>query len=137
MLAALNKQLQLTLVPIKLTLNARAKVQIDGMDEKNRVMCEIYARLGRLKGSQPDKVASDLLKLNFVEHRRGGTWRKILAFASAEAAQVVQGQSWLAAAAVHYKVEIHVVPIPDSERALLLAAQARQRMVNPAIPKMD
>ncbi|HNP52533.1 MAG TPA: hypothetical protein PKJ85_12175 [Nitrosomonas nitrosa] len=129
-LAALNDELALALAPTRLALNGKASVQLDGVDERNRVACEIYARLGRLKGSQPDKVASDLLKLNLVEQVRGGTWRKILCFASSEAAKVVQGKSWLAAATAHFRVEVRVVPLPEAERQLLLAAQARQVMVN-------
>lgn len=129
-LAALNKDLGLALAPSRLTLNRQTSVQLDGLDESNQVACEIYARLGRLKGSQPDKVASDLLKLNLVEQVRGGTWRKILCFASAEAAKIVQGKSWLTAATARFRVEVCVVPLPEAERQLLLGAQARQVMVN-------
>jgi hypothetical protein len=103
---------------------------VDGFDEKNEVACEIYSRLGRLKGSQPDKVASDILKLNLIEQDRGSMWRKILCFASAEAAKTVQGNSWLATAVERFGIEIHVIPLPEAEKDLLLAAQARQVMVN-------
>jgi hypothetical protein len=113
-----------------LALNESSSVQLDGIDEKNQVVCEIYARIGRLKGSQPDKVASDLLKLCLIEQLRGSAWRKILCFASPEAAKIVLGKSWLAAAAKHFGVEVHVVALPENERELLLAAQARQIMVN-------
>lgn len=129
-LATLNQKLGLNLAPRRLSLSETTTVQLDGLDEENQVACEIYARLGKLKGSQPDKVASDLLKLTLVEDVLGGRWRKILCFASEEAARVVQGRSWLAAAAARFQVEVHLVTLADAERELLLAAQARQVMVN-------
>lgn len=129
-LATLNQQLGLNLAPRRLSLSETTIVQLDGLDEENQAACEIYSRLGRLKGSQPDKVASDLLKLNLVEEALGGRWRKILCFASEEAARVVQGKSWLAAAAACFRVEVRLVTLAEAERELLLAAQARQVMVN-------
>ena len=129
-LAALNEKLNLELVPKQLFLAERTSVQLDGLDEKNQAVCEVYARIGRLKGSQPDKVASDLLKLCLFEHLRGGAWRKILCFACPEAAKIVLGKSWLSAAAEHFGIEVHVVTLGHHEQALLLAAQARQVMIN-------
>jgi len=129
-LATLNQQLGLKLIPRRLLLSETTSVQLDGLDVESQVACEVYARLGKLKGSQPDKVASDLLKLNLVEEVFGGKWRKILCFASEEAARVIQGKSWLAAAAAHFEVEVHLVTLAEAERELLLAAQIRQVMVN-------
>ena len=129
-LATLNQQLGLNLAPRCLSLSETTTVHLDGLDEENHVACEIYSRLGKLKGSQPDKVASDLLKLSLVEDALGGRWRKILCFASEEAAKVVQGKSWLAAAAERFQVEVRLVTLAEAERELLLAAQARQVMVN-------
>lgn len=129
-LAALNEKLNLDLAPKRLVLGESTSVQLDGLDERRQVVCEVYARIGRLKGSQPDKVASDLLKLCLLEQLRGGAWRKLLCFACPEAAKIILGKSWLSAAAKHFGVEIHVVSLPENERAQLLAAQARQGMVN-------
>lgn len=124
-LAAHNKKLNIDLVPKRLVLSEGTSVQLDGIDERRQVVCEVYARIGRLKDSQPDKVASDFLKLCLLKQLRGGGWRNLLCFACPEEAQIVLGKSWLSAAAKHFGVEIHVVSSPENERAQLLAAQAR------------
>ncbi|MAP27015.1 MAG: hypothetical protein CL578_07010 [Alteromonadaceae bacterium] len=129
-LAALNEKLGINLVPKRLALGESTSVQLDGLDEKRQAVCEVYARIGRLKGSQPDKVASDILKLCLFEQFRGSSWRKILCFACPEAAKMVQGKSWLSAAVKLFGVEVHVISLTESERMKLLEAQARQVMVN-------
>lgn len=129
-LATLNEKLGLDLVPMRLALGESSSVQLDGLDEKCQAVCEVYARIGRLKGSQPDKVASDILKLCLFEQFRGSAWRKIVCFACPEAAKMFQGRSWLAAAVKLFGVEVHVISLPESERIKLLSAQARQVMVN-------
>ncbi len=94
-LGELNSKLGLSLSPSRLQLSDSVQVQLDGLDENNRVVCEVYARIGSLKGSQPDKVASDLLKMELVKQLKGGKWRKIFCFADSEAAKLLQGKSWL------------------------------------------
>lgn len=108
-------------------------VKVDGINRDHRVLCEVYSRIGRLKGSQPDKLASDMLKLVLAERALGGTWRKLLCLADSEAAKCLQGKSWLAAAARQMGFEVVVVELPSSTRERILAAQRRQVMVNPII----
>ncbi len=63
----LNKQEGLDLRPTKLKLDKNTEVWLDGYDERNSAICEIYAHIGKLKGSQPDKIASDFLKMILVQ----------------------------------------------------------------------
>jgi hypothetical protein len=130
MLEALNETLCIALAPARLALSDSVNVQLDGVDEDAKVACEIYARVGRLKGSQPDKVASDLLKLGLVQQVKGEGWRTIYCFADEEAAKRLKGRSWLAAAAIKLNVDVIVVPLPGAVREAVLFAQARQVMVN-------
>lgn len=67
MLQALNQKLGLDLRPVQSSLNDGIKVQLDGLDEEHKAVCEIYARIGELKGSQPEKIASDILKMHFYK----------------------------------------------------------------------
>lgn len=126
----LNLALGLSLVPSRLDLSESVHVQLDGLDEKRRTVCEIYARIGMLKGAQSDKVASDLLKMEVVERLKGGRWRKIFCFCDAQAAVLLQGKSWLASAAKRLNVEVYVTTLPDAIREKIIAAQDRQMMVN-------
>ena len=118
-----------------MSLGNGVMVKIDGVNHQHRVLCEIYSRVGKLKGSQPDKLASDVLKLLTVERVLGGKWRKVICFADSQAAKCVQGKSWLALATRQAEFDVVVVELSDSERNIILAAQNRQIMVNSSVPE--
>ena len=126
----INVTLGCTLHPETLDLSSGVKINVDGIDRSNRMLCEVYSRIGRLKGSQPDKVAGDMLKLMLAERTLGGTWRKLICLADSEAAKSFQGRTWLGASIKAFEFELHVIDLPANVRASLLAAQVRQVMVN-------
>ena len=105
-------------------------VKPDAIDLTNRVVVEAYARVGEIKGAQLHKIKGDILKLALIEKKLGKEWRKIMCFASEEAAKYVRGKSWVAVAAREFGVEIHVVHLPDEQKNNIMAAQKRQRMIN-------
>lgn len=51
---------------------------------ENKIIGEIHAHIGRLKGAQPDKIASDVLKMLFYEKVSGCNWKKYIAVCSKE-----------------------------------------------------
>ena len=106
-------------------------VQPDAVDSTNKIVVEVYAHIGKLKGSQSHKIKGDLLKLALIGKKLEPGWRKIMCFACEEAAKLVQGQSWVAHAAREFDVEIHVAPLPNERENEVISAQERQRMVNP------
>lgn len=106
-------------------------VKPDGIDLHKKVVVEAYARVGQLKGAQLHKVKSDLLKLAYIDKKLGSGWRKIMCFGSQEAASFLLGSSWAAEAARSFGIEIFVEPLPREQEEYVLAAQERQRMVNP------
>lgn len=128
----LNRKLGLSLssAPQKPKNEAVAGIKLDGFDLERRVLCEVYAHIGKLKGAQPDKVAGDILKMLYAEKLLGGRWRKLFCFADKQAAQILTGKSWLAAAARLFDIEVQVVSLPERVRASVRGAQARQVMVN-------
>lgn len=131
-LELLNKERGYSLAGNALSVGDGAVVRVDGIDRGRRVLCEVYSRIGRLKGAQPHKVASDMLKLALAERELGGKWLKLICFADSEAARCVRGKSWLAVAARRMGFEVVVVTLPSSIRERLLSAQRRQVMVNPS-----
>jgi len=102
----------------------------DAIDWTERVLVEVYARIGKLKGAQPHKVKGDILKLVYLERMLGGKWRKILCFADQSAANTAVGKSWVSLAAKEFGVEVIVQPLPAVIAQKVEAAQLRQRMVN-------
>ena len=130
LIAALEKEIRVPLKPAKLVLKSGSTVQVDGVNKNKKILCEIYARIDKLKGSQPDKVASDILKMILVEKSLGGSWEKHYCFASQEAASYLKGKSWLANVASELGIKIHIYELPEQVANSVIKAQNRQLMVN-------
>lgn len=131
MLNALERDLGICFNP-EARLPNEVGVQPDAIDPDNKVVVEAYARIGKVKGAQLHKIKGDILKLALIEKKIGPGWRKIMCFASDEAAEYVRGMSWVAEAARVFGVEIHVVNLPLDQREKVVSAQKRQRMINPS-----
>ncbi|MDI6616523.1 MAG: hypothetical protein QME27_07395 [Syntrophaceae bacterium] len=130
LLRLLSKKLGYVLVPHKIKLNQKSSIQIDGFSCEGRILCEVYAHIGALRGGQPDKIAADILKLNLSANRKGGQWRKILLFADETACRHLRGASWLAEACSDSGIEIEVADINQDMKEKIATAQQRQKMVN-------
>jgi hypothetical protein len=105
-------------------------LQPDGIDPNKKVIVEVYAHVGELKGAQTHKVKGDILKLIFIEKKLGKKWKKILCFADEAAAKYVRGGSWVAEAVRTFGVDVQVVNLPEEQLNKVRSAQRRQRMVN-------
>jgi hypothetical protein len=132
-LAGLAHELGVELKPTTLALTGGARVDVDGADAGQTTFVEVFARQGRLKGAQFHKVARDALKLITIASSRENATLAI-GFGSAEAAACVTGKSWLSEALKTWGIKIIVVDLDDAVRDSVLAAQARQIMVNPERP---
>ena len=130
-LRKLSRQEGLSLAAETLRLQGGATVKIDGVDRNARALCEVYAHVGRTRGGQPAKIAKDILKLVAAEKSLGKSWRKIICFSDKHAAACLQGESWLTEVARDLGVEVIVIKLTAKTTASILAAQARQVMVNP------
>ncbi|NHN39992.1 hypothetical protein G8764_22065 [Pseudomaricurvus alcaniphilus] len=129
-LKALERELGLKFDP-SASLSIDIGVKPDAIDPQQRVVVEVYARIGEVKGAQLHKIKGDILKLALIDKRLGEGWRKIICFASEEAAKYVKGNSWVAEAARVFDVEVHVVRLPENYESVVVSAQTRQKMVNP------
>jgi hypothetical protein len=101
-----------------------ASVIVDGATEDELVLVEVYARVGKLKGGQPNKVLADATKLLALKRKRPKA-KVILAFADQTAADSIVG--WRAAVLESNKVEKIVIKLSPKDRKLVEEAQTRQR----------
>ena len=101
--------------------------QVDGYSEEPPVLCEAWAHVGKPKGSQPDKVMSDALKLLFCEGRLQRKFRKILLFSDESAQQYFTGGSWMAECLRAHEIETITLQLPSGLKAEVENAQRRQR----------
>lgn len=105
-----------------------SRVCPDGVDANATIFVEVLAHIGRLRGGQKHKVATDALKLLAIRDAHP-TARLILAFADRGAAESIRG--WRAATLAANGIELRAVDLDPAERATIEAVQHRQRMVNP------
>jgi len=127
MIAELGSRLGVQLERCPLVLD-KARVILDAASPDRGVLVEAYAHLGAIKGGQPKKVLTDAFKLAFVGRVLGGNPRLILLFCDEEAAATFRtGRGWAAAALRHFGIECEVVPISETSRTRLAAAQQRQK----------
>lgn len=129
-LAALTSQLGFSILGGRVDVGNGCFMNVDGINVEQRFACEVFSRIGKLQAAQVEKVASDVLKLAFVEKVLGGNWRKVACFVDETAANTLRNRSWLARAAETVGVQVLVVELPPHLHESVVAAQARQVMVN-------
>jgi len=117
------------LQPARVQLPGGGYIDVDGVNEAEGIYVEAYAHQGKLRGGQPDKVASDALKLALLARLRPECRRPILLFASNDAASSFEGNRWTARAIREFGIKVHVVDLTSEVVAGLNAAQIRQPMV--------
>lgn len=124
----LGKQLNRQLTQNQtLELEGGVRVNLDAFCESPLILCEVWAHLGALKGSQSDKVLTDAMKLVYVSKCRGGG-RRILVFGDESAARpFVTGKGWKASCLRANGIEVIEIPFSAKWRKTLEAAQRRQR----------
>ena len=130
-LSALEVQLGFPVQGESLKLGDDCSANVDGINLEHHFICEVFSRIGKLQAAQVEKVASDILKLNFIEGRLGGIWRKSICFIDETAANTLRNRSWLAAVARTDHIEVIVAAVPLNILETVKAAQARQFMSNP------
>jgi hypothetical protein len=115
---------------ISLPENKLIRFKVDGVSESNKVLVEVYARIGKLHGAQKKKIGHDILKLSTIRklHPDWTDAKLYIAFASLEAKESVSG--WLRRAAEAWEVSLIDLPVDEGLREQLLAAQSKQKMVN-------
>lgn len=112
------------------------QIQIDGKykDESGKhIWVEIYARQGKLHGSQPDKVCADMLKLitaQKVLSIADDELEKYILLGSEEAKTLFNGKSWPSKVAKAFSIYIEAGKLSPETIEKLKAAQNRQKMTN-------
>lgn len=110
--------------------NGKIKVEPDFYSEKNKVIGEIHSHIGKLKGSQPDKISSDILKMLLVEKDKRKSFRKIIAVCDEEEKKQLEGNSYLAETIRQFNVEVFYFPLTEKNKINLKKAMEKQDIRN-------
>lgn len=111
---------------------AELGIKLDGVAVRadgTIIIAEAWAHQGRANGSQPHKVAGDVLKLSHaasVLRAKGKKVEAFMLFACSDAARVLTKSGWRGAAAKHFDVKPKVITIDDATRERILEAQRNQ-----------
>ena len=130
----LEKILGITLTKnqrIYLNENTKVHIQPDFYSEEESIVGEIFSHIGKYKGSQPRKIANDILKMVLLDKAKNKTHKKLFVVCRDEEKNVLENSaSWLSECIRQFDVEVIKVDIPDVVKEQVLAAQKRQIMIN-------
>ena len=130
----LEKILGITLTKnqrIYLDENTKVHIQPDFYSEEESIVGEIFSHIGKYKGSQPHKIANDILKMMLLDKVKNKTHKKIFVVCRDEEKNVLESSSsWLSECIRQFDVDVIKVDIPDTIKEQVLAAQKRQIMIN-------
>lgn len=117
--------------PDSLPLDTSGTVYIspDFYSEDNKIIGEIHAHIGRLKGAQPDKIASDVLKMLLFEKERGIKYKKYIAVCDQDEYKQLRGKSALAESIRVFGIELLLIQIPEKDYKRLQENMKKQNLL--------
>ena len=117
---------------VKLPLDDDCKTYIcpDFFSEENHIIGEIHTHIGRLKSSQADKIAGDVLKMILFEKLSGTSYRKYIVVCDEVEMEQLKGDSFLAKAIREYNIEIVYIGLPDDLLESLKKTVKKQNVMN-------
>jgi len=110
--------------------NAFTYIQPDFYSEKDYVIGEIFAHIGKPKKAQDNKIANDILKMLLLEKKTDKKYRKIIVVCDEAELKKLQGLSALAESIRQFDIEIMYIEIDENTRNQIIEAQKIQRMTN-------
>lgn len=115
---------------ITLTKNSDIKIQPDFYSYEAKVIGEIHSHIGKLKPSQFDKIAADILKMILLEKDFGEKFSKYIVVCSDDEKRQLQGNSFLAEAIRQLKIEILFYELSESDNIKLENTIKKQNLMN-------
>ena len=115
----------------KLLLSSDASIHIvpDFYSNKNLIIGEIHAHAGKLKGSQPDKIAFDVLKMLLYDKSSARTHKKFIVVCDHDEYVQLTGKSALAEAIRQFDVKVLYFDIGPERHNALVTAMRKQNLL--------
>ena len=117
--------------PERLPIGTSGTVYIcpDFYSEENNIIGEIHAHVGRLKGAQPDKIASDVLKMLLFEKEQGIEYKKYIAVCDWDEYKQLSGKSALAESIRAFGIELLFIGISEKDYRRLQESMRKQNLL--------
>lgn len=110
--------------------NSYTYIQPDFISEKELIVGEIFAHIGKPKKAQDNKISNDILKMLLLEKVTSNNYRKVIVVCDDEEEKKLKGLSVLAESIRQFDIEVIRIEIDDKLKEKLLKAQRRQKMIN-------
>lgn len=105
-------------------------IKPDLFSERENIICEVYAHIGKLKVGQQHKISQDILKMILLDKCTGKTYRKLIIIADEKVENQLKGLSFIAESIRRFGIEIKRIELPEDIKKSVCQAQKRQIMVN-------
>jgi hypothetical protein len=124
----LNHQLACTLKKGRVPLNESGTIiEVDGYDEEQNILCEVYCGIDGMKAGQTKKVITDAFKLILFERVKQKKYQKILLFIDDVVMNKFQkSRSWYSMAFEVFDIKTITVKIPESIKENLRRVKEKQ-----------
>lgn len=111
-----------------------ASICLDGFNEEEGILLEVYARQGKLKAAQYNKVLVDIAKLFFYERATGKPYKKYFVFACQDAMKSFEGlngKTWRGSLSRCFEVILELKSLPSELEKEVKDAQRSQNLIKP------
>lgn len=110
--------------------NSYTYMQPDFISEKELIVGEIFAHIGKPKKAQDNKISNDILKMLLLERVTGNNYRKVIVVCDKEEEKKLKGLSVLAESIRQFDIEVIRIEIDEAMKEKICNAQKRQKMIN-------
>lgn len=114
----------------KVVLSDGVHIEPDLYSEKDKIICEIFAHIGSLKGGQQHKISQGILKMLLLEKSMSATYRKVIVVADDKVEKYLNGKSFIAESIRQFGIEIKRINLSEELYNTISSAQAIQTMIN-------
>ena len=125
----IQKELGLVLLSNpRIPINAERSIfmQPDFYSREHQVIGEIHIHAGRIKGSQPDKIAADILKMLLHDKTNDCNFTKYIVVCSQDEYDQLTGNSALAEAIRQFDIHVMLIPLENKEQEELKDIMKKQ-----------
>ena len=111
---------------IEINTNQKVFIKPDFYSKEHHVIGEIHVHAGRLKGGQPDKIASDILKMLLHDKIKDCIFQKYIVVCDEAEQQQLTGDSALAEAIRQFGIQVLLIPLEKSDYIKLQTVMKEQ-----------
>lgn len=138
MLKWFERENGIALRPKTVRLEGGCRVELDGFSDAPLVLCEVYARLGKVAATTVNKACADALKLDWLRAHEFPGARIVILIANEELERRLTGpKAWRARVLKEREIEVIRAELSPAEIERLRVAERDSRLGMMRVPAED